>query len=293
MNTFLRAIGFSKYTTKKSMHDIIAAASLYPETMDYISSEDEGKIYEFKHIYGNGFGIKFYGTESDDLDYDIDSYVPFVLGTHFFSPSDLCVEKRYRDFSFIASCEDLRIGVSIIFHLLNPVEYVNFLYRDIEGSPNYSLAFSALSCSGTILLPVTSSPGDKEKKQLRVTKRASLIAAARNGDENAIESLTFEDMDTYAKLSKRILREDVFTIVESSFMPYGLESDLYTIVADIVQVIPSNNTITGELVYNLTLDYYGVLIDTVINALDLTGEPTPGRRFKGTIWLQGTIRFEN
>ena len=31
----------------------------------------------------------------------------------------------------------------------------------------------------------------------------ALIAAARNGDEEAMESLTMEDIDTYSSISKR------------------------------------------------------------------------------------------
>lgn len=290
MNTFLRALGFSKYTSKHSMRDILAGASVYPETMDYINSEAEGKLYEFTHFYGNNFGIRFYGTEADDYDYDIHSYIPFVEGSEYFLPQDLCVEKRYNGFSFIASCEDLRVGVSIIFHMINPLDYVNHIIGETHIK-RYLIAFSALSINGTILLPITQSPGDKEKKMENSVRRASLLAAARRGDENAIESLTFEDMDTYAKISKRIQNEDVFTIVEASFMPYGLESDLYTIIADIDDVKEQKNSLTGEAVYFLKLNYNGVIIDTVINKLDIIGEPLKGRRFKGVIWLQGKIKF--
>lgn len=49
-----------------------------------------------------------------------------------------------------------------------------------------------------------------------------LIAQAREGDEDAIESLTLEDMDTYALLSQRVMKEDIFSIVKSTFMPFGL-----------------------------------------------------------------------
>ena len=59
MNSFLRAIGFSKYTTKKSMQSIVSDASLYPEYMDYINADTEGKIYEFNksrnHQKNNGW----------------------------------------------------------------------------------------------------------------------------------------------------------------------------------------------------------------------------------------------
>ena len=45
--------------------------------------------------------------------------------------------------------------------------------------------------------------------------------AARNGDQTAIETLTLDDMDIYSKMSKRLKNEDVFTIVDTYFMPYG------------------------------------------------------------------------
>ena len=49
-----------------------------------------------------------------------------------------------------------------------------------------------------------------------------MIAAARQGDAEAIESLTLEDIDTYAAVNQRILKEDLFSIVDTLFMPYGL-----------------------------------------------------------------------
>lgn len=295
MNAFLKAIGFSKYTTKKDVAMLKSSAAIFPEYMDYIHCDDASKIYEFNHHYGENIGIKFYGTDDLDGEYDIDDMMPYIEGTHPIIPTDLCIEKRYAGFSFIASCDDTRVGVSIIFHLQNPIDYVNFLYDNedsLDKRQAYTVSLSALSNSGTILLGVSQSPGDARKKIQDNRRRADLIAAARSGDENAIESLTFEDMDTYAKISKRIQSEDVFTIVESSFMPYGLESDLYTIIADIIEVKKTINKETFENVYLLTISYNGILIDTAINADDLIGEPLPGRRFKGVIWLQGRVEFK-
>ena len=45
--------------------------------------------------------------------------------------------------------------------------------------------------------------------QQNTTDRNYLVAAARDGDENAIENLTLEDIDTYSMLSRRITHEDV------------------------------------------------------------------------------------
>ncbi|NLL94111.1 MAG: DUF3881 family protein [Clostridiales bacterium] len=291
MNSFLRAIGFSKYTSKNSIRDLISAAAIYPEAMDYINEDSIGKIYEFKNFYADGIGIKFYGSESDDLDYEIDYFVPFVEGNKSILPTDLSIEKRYSNFSFIASCEDLRVGVSMIFHLTNPMDYMNFIMSDSADATPFRVCFSALSLMGTILLPINLSPGDARKQRMDTSKRSKLIAAARDGDEGAIESLTFDDMDTYAKISRRIQKEDVFSIVESSFMPYGLESDLYTIIAEIDEVSSYTNRITNELIYRIVLSYNDVPITLAINSLDLVGEPMVGRRFKGTIWLQGQVLF--
>ena len=156
--------------------------------------------------------------------------------------------------------------------------------------PKYSsVIFSALSLSGTVLLPIKMSPNDENNKKQALKRRTNLIAAARQGDESAMEALTFEDMDTYAKISRRIANEDIFTIVASSFMPYGLESDMYSIIADITAVEKVENEVTGEKVYMLTLNYNDVLINLAINEMDLEGEPQAGRRFKGNIWLQGRI----
>ena len=54
-------------------------------------------------------------------------------------------------------------------------------------------------------------------------------------------------------------------------------------------VIYFANDITGEQIYMMTLNYNDVLFNIAINQMDLEGEPQPGRRFKGTLWLQGRI----
>ena len=51
------------------------------------------------------------------------------------------------------------------------------------------------------------------------------------------------------------------------------------------------NYLTGEEIYNLTLDCNDMNVHVAINQKDLLGEPLPGRRFKGQIWLQGTVKF--
>ena len=117
------------------------------------------------------------------------------------------------------------------------------------------------------------------------------MAAARQGDEEAIETLTMEDMDMYTNISKRIPEEDLFTLIDTSLMPYGVECDQYSILGEIMAMRMVTNKLTGEKIYILTIYCNELTFDVAINIIDLFGEPQVGRRFKGIIWLQGNINF--
>jgi hypothetical protein len=74
-------------------------------------------------------------------------------------------------------------------------------------------------------------------------------------------------------------------------MPYGVECDQYSILGEIIDINMGNNRYTGEEVVFMTIECNELLLDLVINRADLYGEPAVGRRFKGTIWLQGVISY--
>ena len=117
------------------------------------------------------------------------------------------------------------------------------------------------------------------------------IQAAREGDEKAIESLTLDDMDTYSNISRKIRKEDVFSIVDSYFMLYGVECDQYSILGEIIECKKVENELTKENVYIMDINCNELSINVCINEKDIYGEPEVGRRFKGYIWLQGYIIF--
>ena len=154
-----------------------------------------------------------------------------------------------------------------------------------------SLTLSALAISGSVMLPIMKDEMQKEQVKKDSVNRSNLLAAARKGDEDAIETLTLEDMDLYSSISRRIQKEDVFSMVDTYFMPYGVECDQYSILGEIVGMRLSVNHITGEQIYILTICCNELTFDVGINIIDLFGEPKVGRRFKGVIWLQGYINF--
>ena len=85
------------------------------------------------------------------------------------------------------------------------------------------VSLTALSLGGIIMLPTRNNKSDSVRMKKEKDDRQRLIQAAKKGDESAIESLTIEDIDTYNELSHRIVKDYVFSIVDSSFMPCGVE----------------------------------------------------------------------
>ena len=126
---------------------------------------------------------------------------------------------------------------------------------------------------------------------MALKEKTNLIEAAKNGDEDAIETLTIEDIDLYSQISKRVMKEDIYSIIDSCFMPCGIECDQYSVIGDILHMEVLTNRITGEEVYNLKIECNDVIFHVAINRQDLVGEPKVGRRFKGQIWMMGTAKF--
>ena len=53
----------------------------------------------------------------------------------------------------------------------------------------------------------------------------------------------------------------------------------------------TTNKLTGEKLYQMTINCNDLIFDICMNQEDLMGIPEVGRRFKGIIWLQGSLNF--
>ena len=141
------------------------------------------------------------------------------------------------------------------------------------------------------MMPIAKTEEEKEVAKKKTNYRNKLINNARRGDETAIESLTLDDMDLYTTLSKKIRKQDVYSLVDTYFMPYGVECDQYSVLGEIVEARKVENFLTKETVHIMKVNCNDLEFDVCINEKDLLGEPAVGRRFKGNIWMQGYINF--
>lgn len=290
MHKFLRAIGFSEIGRKELeavFHEI-----LKNPTVQKAATDSEGNEFaEISKEFGEFFGISLRGIYKEDDTFEIEYYYPYLCGKTISTRERVDVEKHAEKESYAGICDEVRIGVTLIFYLQNVVDYLtlkkNKTYRGmVEGA-----ILGALSTEGKILFPVNKSEKKIRNEKRESAERSSLIAAARDGDEDAIENLTLEDMDTYSLLSRRITHEDILSIVDNYFMPHGIESDQYAILGEIMDYTLLQNHMTEENIYCLDLICNDIEFSVCINEKDLIGEPEVGRRFKGTVWMQGNIKY--
>ncbi len=291
MHKYLKAVGFSRITKRSQIREIIQDVIKNYDEKTAVENHPEGIFVEFSKNYGCDCGITVCGQYEDDDKFHVDYYFPFFRGTGVTTQEQVSIERHADKESFAGACDDLRIGVTLIFYLQNPAEYMLEHYKGKMLLGNQPLTLSGLAKEGNILFPVQK---DKEAVKLErelAKNRNHLIAAARNGDEEAMESLTMDDIDRYAMVNQRIATEDIFTIVDSYFMPFGIECDQYNIMGEILDFMTFKNILTGEEICQLTVESNDMQFDICINRADLLGEPQIGRRFKGTIWLQGQLHF--
>ena len=291
MHKYMRAIGFSKLSDRREEQRLITDIIMNATYRSYTSNGEDTILAEFCEDFAPGMGIAVCGEFDAEEKFSYDYFYPYLRGTGISSCEDVSVERHADKESYAGVCDDIKVGVSLIFYLQNIVPYVKAQSMDLLPVTGTTLTLSGLSISGNIILPIGKDENEKQRIQRASMSRNKLIAAARRGDGDAIESLTLEDMDIYSTISKKILTEDVFSLVDTYFMPYGVECDQYSVMGEIMDISLRVNKITHEEIYVMHLCCNDLEFDVCINKKDLYGEPQIGRRFKGVIWMQGYINY--
>nr|WP_262587674.1 DUF3881 family protein [Gallintestinimicrobium propionicum] len=287
----MRAVGFSQYTEKKQVQKLIRDIIIHADERSYTTVGKKTLVAEFDRNFAEDIGIAVCGEFDEDDTYSFDYYLPYLRSDLVSTAEDISIERHAAKESYAGICDDPKVGVSLIFYLQNMISYLKLQGEGKIPAKGTSLNLSALSCQGTIMMPIQKTEWQKKKIAKDAVQRNRLIQAARGGDEEAMESLTLEDMDTYTSISRKIQKADIFSLVDTYFMPYGVECDQYSVLGEITDMKLVTNGLTGEKVHILTLCCNDLNLKVAINSIDLLGEPAVGRRFKGSVWLQGQVNF--
>lgn len=289
MHRFLRSIGFSTYQKKREIEKLLAELE-QTGTRRRIQIDTDTNLCEVRAEVAPGMGLVMMGETDEHGVFRREYYYPYLAGSDVSSTADCSIQRHTEKETYAGLLDEYRVGISLIFYLENGFEYrerkLDRMSRKVE-----SVNLTGLAMEGKILLPLHKTRKQIEMARVATKDRNSLLEAAKNGDEDAMETLTIEDIDMYSQISRRVMKEDIYSIVDSCFMPCGIECDQYSVIGEITRIDLKQNRVTDEEVYDLTLDCNDMVFHVGVAKRDLVGEPRVGRRFKGQIWMQGAARF--
>ncbi len=288
LHDYLKSIGFKEITTKKQEDILIKRVIENPYRKKIINiASDNTKLAEFSTEFAPGVGVKVTGQLDDDDKFYVESFFPYIEGREESTDSYTSILRKMNRAEYSGMCDDDRFGASLIFHVVNPFDHILRIERE-KSDYEKSIKLSGLCYEGAILLPTVFS-GVKENSDDK-DRRINMVSEAKNGNSEALQKMTLEEMDTFTQVCKRVYKqEDIFSIVETSLIPFGVEAEVYKILGNILEVNTYVNAIFKEKIYVMKVKSNDIVFDLCINQADLQGEPKAGRRFRGLFWMQGAV----
>lgn len=293
MHTYFRAIGFSNIKKGKEMDNLFGDVITNYNFKSEIYLKKNEKFVEVSKVFSKNFGITIRGYYDNKNFFHIEHYFPFVVNDEVSMKEEVYFTKKIDNAAYSCICDDMRLGVALIFYLQNMADFMSNYDSNKCETIAFPIALSGLCDSGKILLPVQKNESEIAKSDKRKKIKNKLLNEAKKGNQEAIDKMVLNEIDTFEKISKRTKVEDIYTIVESSFYPYGSEQDKYTMLGTILNFQIEVNSLSGEEIYILLVECNDVIIKVSVNKNDLLGIPMVGARFKGSIWLQGCVEFDD
>ena len=290
MHKFMRTLGFSMYQKKQDMEKLLRRLAKEAERTGILTDTDGSRLCELRTEIAPGTGVAIVGQLSEKGTFRREYYYPYTKSTEISSRAECSIQRHTERETYAGLLDEYKVGISLIFYIENSMEY-RIRLADRQSVQPTGAALTGFSVQGRILLPIQKTEQQAEDSKQAARVRSKLLEAARHGDEDAIETLTMEDIDKYSMVSRRIVNEDVYSIIETCFMPCGVECDQYSVIGEITGIEKMANRITKEEIYKLRLDCNDMIFHTLINKQDLLGVLEIGRRFKGQVWMQGTVEF--
>ena len=216
MHQFLSAIGFSTLKKVEELDLILKEIIQNPSNIVVYENEDGSNFAEISKEIGNHMGIALRGDFDKNKQFRMEYFFPYFLGKGITVYDEATIEKYSEKNAYAGICSDINDAMNVIFYLQNAVEHMNMVINRKIPSVSDSCTFSALARKAMILLPIEKEieKGKDKKRDMGSSERINLIAAAKDGDETAIEKLALDDLDIYSSLSRRVETEDLYSIIE-------------------------------------------------------------------------------
>ena len=292
MHNYLKVIGFSSVRKRSEEKLLLKKAGEMAGREIFFPVEEDGEqvILETCYDHSCPYGIRMVGEYDEEGHFRLQSYFPYAQ-SDIMSMQDECNITKALDTEYMnGCCDDYRLGMSLIFFISNYYDIIRYKNQHEGQQPEIkAVCLTGLCSEAKVLLPVAKTTEQKEESVQASKQRMTWLKAAKGGDAEAIESLTIDDMNLYNEVTKRIMSEDLYTVIDTYFIPTGVECDQYQLMGEILSCRDMKNPVTGETFYCMTVCTNDMELTIYVNREHLLGIPKEGMRIKCDLWLQGEV----
>lgn len=292
MWNYLCAIGFKgvQSAPEKKLWSILSATSKEPSRERSVTLSDTGGIRRIAcRDFDGGMGLAQGGYVSGDR-FRRMCYYPFVSGSTLTKAEKCEIYPRHDGISVLGVWDYAAFGCTTIFHMVNAWDCMQHVPLSGVELKTVGIRLSGLCAGGMVLIPMDKTEDERkfQKKYLETLHHDE--EAWMNSNDGAASRRVMRQNDLSGRAAMRMWGiDDIYTMIDTFFLPEGFESDTYQILGDITAARQVINDLTQERVWILDISVCGTIITVAVNASDLRGEPAIDRRFRGNIWLQGVI----
>lgn len=291
MNEYMSAVGLGGLSLNE-LEDIYRIVEKNPDLTQearYLDGHSyQDRIFELTKYITRRTGIRERGFLDRDGNFVRQEVFPFVESQEKATENGITLERLKSLPGCMARTEIPQLGCVLYSYIQNLYEISDGREFTEQTDALYDgLSLSGLSYTGMILLP----KGDANDKELSRMEghRNRLKNELYNGNDDAYDQLTLTEMQIYTKIDKRARKDSIYGVVETTFMPRGIEDDMYYCIGVIEDMSEDEIGFTGQSIYHLMLSCCGIRFEVTIGKDSLLGEPEIGRRFKGMVWMQSKI----
>ena len=124
MHSYLRAIGFSRIKNRKELEEVLNYVAEESEEKQFTIVNADTDMVELSKEFAERLGITVHGDRDMEGSFKTDYYFPRFVGKHISTREEITLQKHAEKDSFAGVCDDVKVGVSLIFYLNNMIEYV-------------------------------------------------------------------------------------------------------------------------------------------------------------------------
>ena len=141
MHSFLKSVGYTVEGNPGEIEEIIRTTILKAEYRKEVKLKRGGKLIEYIRFTTDDSGIIVVGEEDEEKKFHYKYYFPFGVSAGSINPEDeFYINKKVDSDAYTAMCDDPRVGMSLIFYVVNVVDFLKF-YKGEKRLENKAAQF--------------------------------------------------------------------------------------------------------------------------------------------------------